>query len=235
MGIYKKFFILTKFKMGGASSTSEIKKQTHLEFMLDQSVFNDIRNSCAQSSNSTNVMKISGSNVVGSNIEQKNIMQSLCILKTALKDSRSSKGSTTYAEKLSQDLKAEGGLPGTNGSSQAIMDLYTKMSTKVDQSTINKITSDCILDQKASNVLEIENSGIFDSGVSQLNQGFADCLMKNDIVNNIDSDFQQNYESELKTKAYSSGILGGAAGISASISTSITAIVILVVVLASQE
>lgn len=221
--------------MGGASSTSEIKKQTHVEFLLDQSVFNDIKNSCASSSSGTNTLKISGSNIVGSNIEQKNIIQSLCILKTALQDSRSSKGSTTYAEKLSQDLKSEGGLPGTNGNSNAIMDLYTKMSTELDQSTINKVTSDCILNQKVDNVLEIENSGIFDSGISQLNQGFADCLMKNKIVNNVDSDFQQNYESELKTKAYSTGLLGGGAGISASISTSLTMIVILIVVLASQE
>ncbi len=212
--------------IGGPKSKSTVTKITAKDLNLDQASFNVIKQACASSSTGQNVFEGSNLNISNSTINQTNIIENLCILQTAIKQSRSGGINSNVIEKINQDLKAEGGLPGTGGHSEAIQNLYTRLSINTNQKTVLDVTGNCILNQDARNIISLDDSYIYDSDISQMNRAFADCLMKNDFINNVDSQFKEEYESENVSKLSSTAIFGGAAGAGSSVSLSIVCIIL---------
>lgn len=215
--------------MGGGSSTSSIKKVTAKDLSLDQSSFTTIKQSCSASASGTNILQGSNLKIRNTSINQRNILESLCILQTAVKKSRAGELSSNVVESIAQNVQQKGGVPGTNGDSTALQELYNELKYKVDQKTIEDITGDCILKQNVSNIINLTNSSIFDSDINQLNTAFADCLMKNSVVDKVSSNFKEKYKAEMEADILSSGFLAlpiGTSGVSGSSVSSLCLLVI---------
>lgn len=195
--------------MGQASSSSKISRLSQKDLNLDDSTFNKIQKSCSATSSGQNTLEISGSYVTGSDINQQNIIDNLCILRTAIDQRRKGAITSNVEEAVNQDLEAEGGLPGTGGSSDSIQQLITKMNTKVNRSVTSDIIANCILSQNVGNSLKITSSVVRNSNIGQVNHAFARCLMNNDIVNTIDSSFKDKYVAESNSTGSSGALLGG--------------------------
>jgi hypothetical protein len=201
--------------MGVNVSKASDKTVTAEELGISQTAYNSAVGSCISTSVGTNVLNISDSDISNSNISQKNAIQNLCIIKQAISDARKTNSQSVVLAKVAQNLEASGGLPGTVNVSEATKELMTSMKKKLNQDTINKIIDDCFANQDVKNILNISNSGIYKSDISQSNIVFAQCLMKNSIVSSVDANFASKFAAESEATVLSKGFLaiGGFQGL----------------------
>jgi hypothetical protein len=192
--------------MGNSESKVNTSIINDNEFGVDMSVHNEIQSSCMNTAEQENILQIVGSRVKNLNTNQSNIGKNVCILQTMIKDTRNAQVSNDILTKLSQEIEAKGGLPGTGGTAESITNVYNKMKANVDQSTVNRITKDCIMKLDQKNIIQIFGSDVSDAHLTQANENFAECLQTFDEVKNISGDLSNTAKQELQQSVKSSGM-----------------------------
>ena len=212
--------------MGAASSISNTEVINYNDFVVDQSVRNKITQDCIVRTIAENILRISNSKVANLTTTQSNILKNLCILQAMIKETRDSKASQELMTKIVKEIEAKGGLPGTGGYSESITKLYNRMSVNLDQSTINEISKNCIMQQDYKNVMEIMGSDVSGATLTQINQNFVDCLQNYGEVRDLGADILNKASTELQESVKSS-----AADIGVSLASTLIPLIILVAIL----
>lgn len=192
--------------MGQSSSRVNTEIINANDFNVDQSVMNDIQSNCTSSQKQTNVLQIVGSRVRNLRTDQSNIARNLCVLQTMVNDTRDTNLTNNVLNKLAQQIEAKGGLPGTGGTSESVSKMYNTMRANLNQSTVNRVTKDCILKQDQNNVIQIFGSDVSDSNLAQVNHAFVDCVQAYDDVRNVTGDLTSKAKNELDQSLKSSSM-----------------------------
>lgn len=190
----------------GGSAISNTEVINYNDFVVDQSVRNRITQDCIVGLEAENVLRITGSKIRKLTTDQSNIIKNLCILQTMIRDTRDAAASQELMTKIAKEIEAKGGLPGTGGYSESISKLYNRLAVSVDQSTINDISKNCIMDQRSSNVMEIFDSDIEGADLVQVNKTFSQCLQNYGEVREIGADLLNRASTELDESVRSSGL-----------------------------
>lgn len=192
--------------MGQAESKVNTEIINENEYNIDQSTKNNISSNCMNNTNQQNILQIVGSKVRNLRTDQSNVSKNLCKLQTMISDTKSSGLQNDVLNKLAQQIEAKGGLPGTGGKSESISKIYNKLKAKIDQTTINNITKDCVMNQDQRNVIQIFGSDVSDSSLSQVNNAFVECIQNYEEVKQIDSGLANTAKTELDQSVKSSGM-----------------------------
>lgn len=176
------------------------------EYNVDQSTQNKIQSNCMSNTVQSNILQIVGSNVKNLRTDQSNIAKNLCKLQTMINESKTSGTQNDVLNKLAQEIESKGGLPGTGGTSRSVTQVYNRMKANVNQSTINNITKDCILNQDQRNVIQIFGSDVADANITQVNNRFVECLQGYEDVKQIDSNIANKAKAELDQSVRSSAV-----------------------------
>lgn len=191
--------------MGAATSISNTEVINYNDFVIDQSIRNKITQDCIVRAVSENILRITDSKVSNLTTTQSNIVKNLCILQAMIRETRDAKASQDLMTKIVKEIEAKGGLPGTGGYSESISKLYNRMSANLDQSTVNEISKNCIIQQDSKNLMEIMGSDVSGATLTQVNQTFVDCLQNYGEVRELGSDILNKASSELQESVKSTG------------------------------
>lgn len=191
--------------MGGSSSSyTEIMNQN--QFNIDQSVRNRIDSDCILNTKQNNMLQIVGSKVENLKVEQMNEVKTLCILQTVLEYEKDAKVTNDILSTISKQLEAKGGLPGTAGKAESVTKVYNKMNLNLDQSQVNDITKNCIMNVKQDNVIQIFGSNVKNADLNQVNKGFIECLQNHSETTGMTADAANKAKTELDESVKSSGL-----------------------------
>jgi hypothetical protein len=179
---------------------SEAKSKTDVinlnEFDIDQSTRNKIQSDCYSNTFQKNLVQIVGSKVSDLTTDQVNEVKNLCVLQTMIENTKDAKISNDIMTKISEQLEAKGGLPGTGGKSESVSKVYNRMKMDIDQSVVNEISKNCIMNQKQENIIQIFGSNVKGSKMGQTNKNFVDCLQTYGEVTGITSDAANTAKAE---------------------------------------
>jgi hypothetical protein len=191
--------------MGGATSRSEVEIINTSDYNIDQSTRNKIDSDCISNTKQNNMLQIVGSKVEDLKVEQLNTVKNLCILQTLIEQTKDVNLTNELMTKLKEQIEAKGGLPGTGGKSESITKIYNEMNMNLDQSVVNDITKNCILNTKQENVIQIFGSNVKNADLTQVNKAFIECLQNHSEVTGVTSDVINNAKSELDKSVKSTG------------------------------
>lgn len=183
--------------MGNSESKSSTEMINNQNFNIDQSVRNRIDSDCISNTKQNNVLQIIGSKVEDLTTDQVNEVKSLCILQTVLEYEKDSSVKNDVLTAISKELEAKGGLPGMGGKSESTTKIYNKMSMNIDQSQINDITKNCIMNTKQENIIQIFGSSVKGSNFNQVNKAFVECLQNHSEKTGMTIDTANKAKSEL--------------------------------------
>jgi hypothetical protein len=200
--------------MGAATSISNTEVINYNDFVIDQSIRNKITQDCIVRTVAENILRITDSKVANLTSTQSNILKNLCILQAMIKETRDSRASQDLMTKIVKDIEAKGGLPGTGGYSESISKLYNRMNANLDQSTVNEISKNCIMQQDSKNLIEIMASDVTGATLTQVNQNFIDCLQNYGEVRELGADILNRASTELEESVRSSAIDIGLSAVS---------------------
>lgn len=187
-----------------ASSYTELVNQN--QFNIDQSVRNRIESDCISNTKQNNLLQIVGSKVENLKTEQVNEVKSLCILQTVLEYEKDAKVTNDILSTVSKQLEAKGSLPGTAGKSNSTTKVYNQMSMNLDQSQINDLTKNCIMNIKQDNVIQIFGSNVKNADLTQVNKGFIECLQNHSETTGMSADVANKAKTELDESIKASGL-----------------------------
>jgi len=163
-----------------SDSTNESSSSVLMNIGLDQNTINNINQQCSMASEGSNLVQIVGSSVNNLTVNQQNSLKGLCEMQQAITSSNDAHVVSDVLTKLSQaaSSSAKAGLFGgaSNSTSNNIQKAYTEMNTHLSQNQINNITSQCLLQQSLSNVVQIYGSSVSDSVIDQVGQNFLQCV-----------------------------------------------------------
>lgn len=192
--------------MGAGNSTSNTQVINTTEYNIDQSVENNIQQNCNSQQMQTNLMQIIGSSVNNLTAEQSNIAKNLCVLQTMIESTRDAGASQELMNKITEKIQSSGGLPGTGGNSESNTLMYNNLAATIDQSTLNNVTRDCILQQEQRNVLQILASDVNNSNLSQVNDAFSECIQTSEEYQAVKATVDNKTKNDLDKSVTSSGM-----------------------------
>jgi hypothetical protein len=166
--------------MGASASRSTMKVQELNESNLgvDNSTFNDIKNTCESSQTQSNVLNIIGSEVTKLNTDQRNLLKNMCMLKTAIEKNIDSGNETKIASLLKAQVEANAvaGIGAAVSETSTDIDKKNIVNTEIDNKTINSAMLGCLNEQDQSNVINIVGSRVTDSSLNQANDAIIECI-----------------------------------------------------------
>lgn len=194
--------------MGASSSKSSMKVEELNESNLavDNSTFNDIKNTCESSQKQSNVLNIIGSDVTKLNTQQTNLLKNMCMLKTAIEKNIENNTESKIASLLKTQVEANAVAGIGVAISETNTDIQKKniVNTNIDNKTINKAMLGCLNEQDQSNVINIVGSRVTDSTLTQANDAIIECvsnygakdIIQNRAVNDTTSDTEGTGKSK---------------------------------------
>jgi hypothetical protein len=189
---------------GGATSVVDIINVSN--FNIDQSTRNKIDSDCINNTKQNNMLQIVGSKVENLKVEQQNTVKNLCILQTMIEQTKDASATNELMAKIKEQIEAKGGIPGTAGSANSITNIYNQMNMNLDQSVVNDITKNCILNTKQENVIQIFGSNVKNADLTQVNKAFIECLQNHSEVTNMTAEAANSAKAEIDKSVKSSGI-----------------------------
>lgn len=194
--------------MGGGGSTA--KSQTEVlnmaHYGVSQKSESTINSSCSSTAKQTNIVSIVGSRVKNLRTSQKNVAENMCKLQAMVDDQKNADLTQDTLTKISKDIEAKGGLPGSGSSSESVTKVYNQMSANIEQSKINKITKDCISNMDQQNIIQIIGSSVSDSDLNQINDSFMECISSSSEVSNMGATAAQKTDTQEDTKVKAKGM-----------------------------
>jgi hypothetical protein len=182
--------------MGASVSTiqdSSTINNTNLD--IDVSTFNQIQQSCKNIVDQKNEINITGSTINGLTTDQQNISNNLCILQTALDETKNTDIESQILNKISSDAQLKGGFPGMGTTSTSLAKVMTVLNSKLDASTRNIVVKDCILQQTQQNLINIKNSNVNGSQLSQVNNTIAKCISEHKNTSSFSTEIKEARDS----------------------------------------
>jgi hypothetical protein len=152
------------------------------------------------------LLQIVGSKVENLKTNQLNQVKNLCILQTILSEEKNAEVTNALMATVTKQLEAKGGLPGTAGESNSVTKVYNKMKLDLDQSTVNDITKNCIMNIKQDNVIQIFGSNVKNADLGQINKGFVECLQGFEGQTGMTADLANQAETEVDESLKASGM-----------------------------
>jgi hypothetical protein len=198
------FYILLHTMGASVSSYTDIRNQN--QFNIDQSVINRIDSDCISNTKQNNLLQIVGSKVENLKAEQLNEVKSLCILQTVLEYEKDAKVTNDILSTISKQLEAKGGLPGTAGKAESTTKVYNQMNMNLDQSQVNDLTKNCIMNIKQDNVIQIFGSNVKNADLTQVNKGFIECLQNHSETTGMSAEIANKAKTELDESVKASGL-----------------------------
>jgi hypothetical protein len=198
------YILLYKLMGANVSSYTEIVNQN--QFNIDQSVRNRIDSDCISNTKQNNLLQIVGSKVENLKAEQLNEVKSLCILQTVLEYEKDAKVTNDILSTISKQLEAKGGLPGTAGNAESTTKVYNQMNMNLDQSQVNDLTKNCIMNIKQDNVIQIFGSNVKNADLTQVNKGFIECLQNHSETTGMSAEVANKAKAELDESVKASGL-----------------------------
>jgi hypothetical protein len=204
------FVIVNRLLEMGASSSSSTMRVDELNYTdigVDNSTFNEIKNTCESAQSQSNVLNIIGSDVTKLNVDQKNLLKNMCMLKTAIERSVNTESESKIAAMLKTQVEANAVAGIGVGVANTNTDITRRniVNTKIDNRTFNKVMMGCLGDQKQENVINIVGSKVTDSTLSQANEAIIDCISdygnKDTIVQRAAATTESTTESTAKATA----------------------------------
>lgn len=189
----------------GSSTITETRLNNTTDLNVDQSIRNQINQQCSTSSIQNNLIQLVGSNVRNLQTNQENAITNLCQLQTAINLTKDSETQNDLLNTLSSKLSTEGGLALSGIENKDISDIQNIMRGNLDQSTVNMINKQCLMDQKQSNIIQIFGSDIQGANIDQINNNFVECLMQNEEVTKLTADFKVKSATEKQTESDTKG------------------------------
>jgi hypothetical protein len=198
--------------MGASSSKSSMKVEELNESNLavDNSTYNDIKNTCESSQKQSNVLNIIGSDVTKLNTQQTNLLKNMCMLKTAIEKNIENNTESKIASLLKAQVEANAVAGIGVGISETSTDIKKTniVNTAIDNKTINRAMLGCLNEQDQSNVINIVGSRVTDSTLTQANDAIIECvsnygakdIIQNRAVNDTTS------QTDAKAKATAEGM-----------------------------
>jgi hypothetical protein len=183
--------------MGNNSSGGYTELINANQFNIDQSVRNRIASDCISNTKQNNMLQIVGSKVENLKVEQTNQVKNLCVLQTILENEKDTNTVNDVLSVVIKQLEEKGGLPGTAGKSNTTTKVYDQMRMNLDQSQINDITKNCIMNIKQDNVIQIFGSNVKNSDLTQINKGYVECLQNHPEITGMLDDSADAAKKEL--------------------------------------
>jgi len=166
--------------MGASSSksTMSVQELNESNLAVDNSTFNDIKNTCESSQKQSNVLNIIGSDVTKLNTQQTNLLKNMCMLKTAIEKNIESNNESKIASLLKAQVEANAVAGIGVGISETSTNIDKKniVNTNIDNKTINRAMMGCLNEQDQSNVINIVGSRVTDSTLTQANDAIIECV-----------------------------------------------------------
>lgn len=192
--------------MGQGATTAKNSSETidNKSIGIDQSRFTTLNQSCISLTKQNNKVNIVGSRVKNLTVEQRNAAQTLCILQSIMKENKNSDIQEQVLKTVLQEAETKGGIiPG--GNSENISKMTKNMTLNLDQSVVENITKDCILEQEQSNVINIIGSDVQDSVINQINESMAECMSSHESTGEYSSGLKSILQQDDSQKAKSTG------------------------------
>jgi len=166
--------------MGASKSkaTMKVEELNESNLAVDNSTFNEIKNTCESSQKQSNVLNIIGSDVTKLNTDQKNLIKNMCLLKTAIEKNIESNNENKIASLLKTQLEANAvaGIGVAISESDTEINKRNVVNTNIDNKTINRAMMGCLNEQDQSNVINIVGSRVTDSSLNQANEAIIECV-----------------------------------------------------------
>jgi hypothetical protein len=193
---------------------TDISDITRNNVEINNSIKNKINQDCNATALQNNTINIIGSTVKKLTANQKNSLESMCILQSILKSTTDAKVVNDLMTKVKDNLKSSGGLLGSVApNNETVIKNLTENSTKVDNSKFNEISKNCIMSIKQTNLLNIIGSTVEDTTTDQANAAFLKCLSQHSDDTGITADSLNVKKSDTETtKESKSGDIGDSAG-----------------------
>jgi hypothetical protein len=159
-----------------SETTTDITNITSNNTEIDNSIRNRINQDCNVAISQSNTANIIGSKVKKLTVSQNNSVQSLCVMRSILKNNISTEVTNKLLDEIKNNVSTTGALLGAPAYNKTIMKNFTDNSTKINNSKFNDITKRCILGLSQDNILNIIGSEVEDSTIDQANKAFLECL-----------------------------------------------------------
>lgn len=200
--------------MGDCNSTSktDISDITNNDTDINNSITTNINQDCNQLMSQSNVINIIGSTVKKLSAQQKNSLQSVCIMQSILKSQTSAEVINKLLDQVKTNIETKGALLGSPASNETISQKLTTNKTKINNAKFNDISKKCIQDIKQSNLLNIIGSNVEDTTTDQANEAFLKCLSahSDDTVITASDLSDTKIDSDITTKTQGGDVLKSA-------------------------
>lgn len=195
-----------------SSSKTDISDITNNDTDINNSITTNINQDCNQLMSQSNVINIIGSTVKKLSAQQKNSLQSMCIMQSILKSQTSAEVINKLLDKVTTNTETKGALLGSPASNETISQKLTTNKTKINNAKFTNISKKCIQDIKQSNLLNIIGSNVEDTTTDQANEAFLKCLSahSDDTLITASDLSDTTLESDVTSKAKGGDVLKSA-------------------------
>lgn len=196
-----------------STTTTDISDITNNNTDINNSITNMIKQDCNMDTIQSNTINIIGSTVKKLTAKQNNSIQSSCIMQSVLKSTTDATVVNNLLSKIKTNLETKGAIFGSPATNNTIVKNLTNNNTKIDNSTFNNISKNCILNTTQKNLLNIIGSNVEDTTTDQYNSAFLKCLSQHSSDTGIKasdlSDTKEDTDNKSKTTG---GDLPGSVG-----------------------
>lgn len=177
----------------------EVRDITNNSIFNDNSIRQNIEQSCVNTTSTDNTLNIIGSKIKGLNTNQQNLVRNICALQSSFSNNVSEESQNKMAATIAQYAESKGGLLGASPSTDTYTILDTDNSKYINNSQVLNSVKKCINDISLNNTINIISSNVEDSNLNQTSDSFMECLASNEATIEIASKSSNDILRDIET------------------------------------